>query len=93
MSISYWCVLVAALLPYVWSYVAKSSGSGRFDNRDPRGWLARQEAPRVHRADAAQHNAFEAFGPFAAGPASPKLASRFSPSGLSRFAPPTGCFT
>lgn len=67
MSVAYWCVLVAALLPYVWSYVAKSSGIGRFDNRDPRGWLARQDVPRVHRADAAQHNGFEAFAPFAAG--------------------------
>lgn len=66
MSVAYWCVLIAALVPYAWSYVAKSSGSGRFDNRDPRGWLTRQDAPLVHRADAAQHNSFEAFPSFAA---------------------------
>lgn len=64
-AIAYWCVLIAALLPYMWAYVAKSSGE-RFDNRDPRGWIARQNNPRVHRADAAQLNGYEAFAPFAA---------------------------
>jgi uncharacterized MAPEG superfamily protein len=63
-AIAYWCVLVAALLPYLWTTVAKASGD-RYDNRDPRGWLARQASPRVHRANAAQLNAWEAFAPFA----------------------------
>ena len=62
---AYWCVLLAALLPYLWTTIAKMSGE-RYDNRDPRGWLARQTNPRVHRANAAQLNAFEAFAPFAA---------------------------
>ncbi|QNP42120.1 MAPEG family protein [Lysobacter terrestris] len=66
MAIAYWCVLIAALLPYVWVTVAKSSGE-RYDNRDPRGWTARQANPRVHRANAAQFNSYEAFAPFAAG--------------------------
>ncbi|MBA2238458.1 MAG: MAPEG family protein [Lysobacter sp.] len=66
LSIAYWCVLIAALLPYVWVSVAKVNGE-RYDNRDPRGWLARQENPRCIRASAAQSNAFEAFAPFAAG--------------------------
>lgn len=66
LATAYWCVLIAALLPYAWVYVAKSSGE-RFDNRDPRGWIARQTQPRVHRANAAQLNSFEAFAPFAAG--------------------------
>ena len=66
MSTAYWCVLVAAFLPYVWTVVAKRSGPG-FDNRDPRGWLARQQNPVSIRANAAQLNAFEAFAPFAAG--------------------------
>ncbi|MDQ3289424.1 MAG: MAPEG family protein [Pseudomonadota bacterium] len=66
LSIAYWCVLVAALLPYVWVEIAKASGE-RYDNGDPRGWLARQENPRCVRATAAQLNAFEAFAPFAAG--------------------------
>lgn len=66
MAIAYWCILVAAVLPYLWVGVAKSAGT-RYDNRDPRGWLARQENPRVARANAAQLNAWEAFAPFAAG--------------------------
>ena len=65
LAIAYWCVLVAALLPYVWVTIAKSSGE-RYDNRDPRGWTARQSNPRVHRANAAQLNGYEAFAPFAA---------------------------
>ena len=65
MTTAYWCILVAALLPYLWIAIAKRSGQ-RFDNRDPRAWLARQDNPRVARATAAQLNAFEAFAPFAA---------------------------
>ncbi|MFP5374763.1 MAG: MAPEG family protein [Gammaproteobacteria bacterium] len=65
MTTAYGCVLAAALLPYLWVAVAKS-GAPRYDNRDPRGWLARQDSPRVRRANAAQLNAFEAFAPFAA---------------------------
>ena len=65
LATAYWCVLIAALLPYVWVSVAKASGE-RYDNRDPRGWTARQTNPRVHRANAAQLNGYEAFAPFAA---------------------------
>lgn len=66
LATAYWCVLIAALLPYVWITVAKAGGQ-RYDNRDPRGWLARQENPRTIRANAAQLNSYEAFAPFAAG--------------------------
>jgi len=65
-AIAYWCVLIAAVLPYLWVAIAKGSGE-RYNNRDPRAWLARQESPRVLRANNAQLNAFEAFAPFAAG--------------------------
>ncbi len=65
MSIAYWCILIAAALPYVWVSVAKGSGE-RYNNRDPRGWQARQDNPRSQRAYAAQLNAYEAFPPFAA---------------------------
>ncbi|WP_159016791.1 MAPEG family protein [Cognatiluteimonas profundi] len=65
MTTAYWCILVAALLPYVWVGIAKGSGP-RYDNRDPRAWLARQDNPRAARANAAQLNAFEAFAAFAA---------------------------
>lgn len=66
LATAYWCVLIAALLPYAWVVIAKASGE-RYDNRDPRGWIARQTNPRVHRANAAQLNSYEAFAPFAAG--------------------------
>lgn len=65
MTTAYWCILIAALLPYLWVAIAKQSGP-RYDNRDPRGWIARQDNPRVLRANAAQLNAFESFAPFAA---------------------------
>lgn len=65
MTIAYACVLIAALLPYVWTVVAKSSAP-KFDNRDPRRWLAKQDNPRVQRANNAQLNAFEALPAFAA---------------------------
>lgn len=65
MTVAYWCILVAALLPYLWVSVAKATGE-RYDNRAPRQWQARQDDPRSQRANAAQLNAFEAFAPFAA---------------------------
>lgn len=65
MAIPYLCILVAALLPYLWVSISKASGQ-RYDNRDPRGWLTKQDNPRAHRANSAQLNAFEAFAPFAA---------------------------
>lgn len=61
LATAYWCVLIAAL-PYAWVVVAKASGE-RYDHRDPRGWIARQTNLRVHRANAAQLNSYEAFAP------------------------------
>ena len=63
MSIAFWCVLVAGLLPYVATVTAKAGA--RFDNRQPRAWLSQQSGYRA-RANAAQLNAFEAFPLFAA---------------------------
>lgn len=74
MTLAYACVLFAALLPYVWTVIAKRTAGGRFDNRDPRQWLEKQENPRVRRANAAQKNAFEAFPAFAAGVVMAQLA-------------------
>ncbi len=65
MTVAYWCVLVAGLLPYVSTLSAKIGGE-RFDNRNPRDWLATQSGFR-RRANAAQLNGFEAFPLFAAG--------------------------
>ncbi len=64
-TIAYWCVLLAALLPVVCAGIAKHglmrtpSREGGYDNRNPRGWLARQTDWRA-RANAAQANTFEA---------------------------------
>ncbi|MGO4262817.1 MAPEG family protein [Lysobacter sp. TAB13] len=66
MTLAYWCLLIAALMPYLWATVAKANGK-RYDNRDPRAWQARQDNPRSNAAYAAHLNAFEAFAPFAAG--------------------------
>jgi uncharacterized MAPEG superfamily protein len=72
-AVAYWCVLVAALLPYIWIGIAKAGARG-YDNRDPRGWMARQSEPRRLRAHAAQLNAFESFPAFAAGVALASIA-------------------
>jgi uncharacterized MAPEG superfamily protein len=64
-TVAHWCVLIAVLLPYACSYLAKfrdfgkPRSAGGYDNHDPRGWLARQEGWKA-RANAAQANSFEA---------------------------------
>lgn len=65
-AVAYWCVLAAAVLPYIWVGIAKAGARG-YDNRDPRGWAAQQQDARRRRAHAAHLNAFEAFPAFAAG--------------------------
>jgi uncharacterized MAPEG superfamily protein len=57
-------VLIVGVLPLVSTAIAKWGFQG-FDNHNPREWLARQTGFRA-RANAAQHNAFEAFPFFAA---------------------------
>ena len=66
MAIAYWCILIAALLPYAWAAVAKTAAPN-YNNKDPRTWVARQESYRVRNANNAHLNAFEAFPAFAAG--------------------------
>ena len=66
MAIAYWCILIAAVLPYVWVSVAKKSGE-RYNNRDPRDWQSKQTNPRSQRAHAAHLNGFESFPAFVAG--------------------------
>jgi uncharacterized MAPEG superfamily protein len=64
MTVAFWCVLVAALLPFAAVAIAKGGGE-RFNNRHPRAWLDKQQGFRA-RANAAQANSFEAFPFFAA---------------------------
>ena len=63
MTIAFWCVLAAALLPYVTVAIGKYDRS--YDNRSPRDWEARLEG-RKRRAVFAHQNHFEAFPAFAA---------------------------
>ncbi|MGY1521070.1 MAPEG family protein [Luteimonas sp. A482] len=74
LATAYWCVLIAALLPYIWIGFAKT-GAQKYNNRNPRAWMAKQDGNyRVQRANAAHLNAFEAFAPFAAGVVMAQLA-------------------
>jgi uncharacterized MAPEG superfamily protein len=63
MTIAFWCVFLAGILPYICAGVAKW-GFHHFDNHNPRQWLASQTGYRA-RANAAQQNSFEAFPFFA----------------------------
>ena len=65
LTLAYWTVLVASLLPIVcaglakWGALAKPRREGGYDNHNPRAWLAQQKDWRA-RANAAQANSFEA---------------------------------
>ena len=63
MTIAYWCVLIAAVLPYVFTLIAKSAP--RYNNHAPREFLEKVEGYHK-RAHWVQLNSFEAFPPFAA---------------------------
>lgn len=65
LTVAYWCVLVASLLPIVcaglakWGMFGTPKRQGGYDNNHPRAWLAKQTDWRA-RANAAQANSFEA---------------------------------
>ncbi|AOE88924.1 hypothetical protein HI806_14955 [Ralstonia solanacearum] len=63
MPIALWCVLIAALLPYVCIQIARFTGPRR-DNRQPRQWAAGL-TDVAQRANGAQQNHFEVFPFFA----------------------------
>lgn len=64
-TLAYWCVLIAALLPFLSAVLAKRAAVGKrrseggYDNHNPRAWLAKQDGASA-RANAAQANGFEA---------------------------------
>lgn len=64
MTIAYWCVLTAMMLPYVFIVIAKA-GAENMNNRTPQIALENLQGWQK-RAYWAQKNAFEAFPPFAA---------------------------
>lgn len=63
MTTALWCVLAAALLPFLFTGLAKASK--RFDNAAPRDYFEQSTGWRK-RAHWAQLNSFEAFPAFAA---------------------------
>ena len=64
MAIALWTLLLAVLMPIVCAGVAKA-GPGRYDNRNPRDWQAKQQGYRA-RAYAAQQNSWEALAVYVA---------------------------
>lgn len=67
MTIAYWCVLIALMLPYISTVLAKASAGGFTpkDNHDPRAFLANVQG-MAKRANNAQQNGFEITPAFAA---------------------------
>ena len=72
MTVANICLIVACVLPIVCAGIAKFKGYGKrrrdggFDNHDPRVWMSKLEGYQA-RANAAQHNSFEALPLFIAG--------------------------
>lgn len=66
LTLAYWCLLGAALLPFVTAWIGKAGAFAIADNEAPRAWAARQVGWRA-RALAAQANAFEGLPLFMAG--------------------------
>jgi uncharacterized MAPEG superfamily protein len=64
MTIAFWAILAASLLPILCAWLGKLGGKG-FDNARPREWIERQSGWR-QRADWAQRNHYEVFPVFAA---------------------------
>jgi uncharacterized MAPEG superfamily protein len=60
--LAYWCLFIAALMPYLVLSVAKASRD--YDNEDPRN-MDGFKTPLRRRAHAAHQNSFEALGFFA----------------------------
>ncbi|RZI89498.1 MAG: glutathione metabolism protein [Variovorax sp.] len=58
LTLAYWCVLAAAILPYLASWISKAGAFGPRDNVQPREWGLKQSGWRA-RANGAQANSFE----------------------------------
>ncbi len=68
MTIAYWCVLIGAFMPLMWTATAKFGGARKMtpeQNRAPREFLETVQGMQK-RAHWAQQNSFEAFPAFAA---------------------------
>jgi len=60
LSLAHWCLIVAAVLPFVAAWIAKAGAFRPRDNASPREWAGRQSGWRA-RGLAAQTNSFEGF--------------------------------
>lgn len=65
-DLSYYALLLAGLLPYLFTLLAKVGTGKKYNNHDPRAFLSEVEG-RHKRANNAQLNSFEAFPFFLAG--------------------------
>jgi uncharacterized MAPEG superfamily protein len=67
MATALWVLLAAMLMPVICGGIAKfSGGDDRYDNANPREWLARRTGYQA-RANAAQANSWEALATYIAG--------------------------
>lgn len=87
MTIALWCVLAGALMPLLWTWYAKFTGTGfkPRNNYNPREFMATLEGARK-RAHWAQLNSFEAFPPFAAAVVIATVVGRIDPARLDQLA-------
>lgn len=65
MSFALWTLFIACLFPIICGGISKVGGADRYDNRNPRAWLARLGGYRA-RAHAAQQNSWEALAVYTA---------------------------
>ena len=66
MAIALWCLLLAILMPPTFAAIAKATAEGRYNNKAPRDFLAKQTGVS-RRADWAQRNSFEILPAFISG--------------------------
>lgn len=67
MATALWILLAAMLMPIICGGISKfSGGNDRYDNANPREWLARRTGYQA-RANAAQANSWEALATYIAG--------------------------
>lgn len=64
MTIAMWCVFIAAMMPYIFTTIAKAGSGKKFNNSKPRESLAALELGWAKRANFAQQNSFEALSTF-----------------------------
>ena len=80
MTIAFWCVLAAAVMPYILGIAAKTS-KPKYDNAQPRNFLNSLEG-WGERANWAHQNSLEAFPFFAAAVVIASMIGKINPATL-----------